>query len=114
MDVGSISQAPDLNEMHAEHSTPHGNENAGLAGDAAPSVRMRLLHVENSFGELRVSEYCLEAMLSLVLFVARSARPDQDELERPASEAGAACPANDALFPDSAAGYQAATDRCAD
>jgi hypothetical protein len=43
---------------------------------------MRLLHFENAFGVANNSEYCLDAMLSLVLLMARNARPDADRLAR--------------------------------
>ena len=45
-------------------------------------IRMRLLHFENAFGAAYNSEYCLDAMLSLVLLMARNARPNADRLTR--------------------------------
>ena len=72
-------------------------------GGAIPSARMRLLHFENTFGDVYASEYCLDAMLSLVLIVARSARADVDRLERLTGMAGLARPA-EAYTSASAAG----------
>ena len=67
---------------------------AGL-GCAIPNARMRLLHFENTFGDVYTSEYCLDAMLSLVLIVARSARSDADRLERLIGMTGVARPAEE-------------------
>ena len=54
---------------------------------------MRLLHFENTFGDTYASEYSLDAMLSLVLLMTRSSRPDADRLTRLTATASAPLPA---------------------
>jgi hypothetical protein len=78
----------------------HDDRQAGFThtarpGCTIPSARMRLLHFENTFGDVYASEYCLDAMISLVLIVARSARSDAGRLERLIGMAGLARPAEE-------------------
>jgi len=113
MGAGILSQAPVINGSQAKYSALHGNDKAGLVGSARargaiPHKRMRLLHFENTFGEAHTSEYCLDAMLSLVLLITRSARPDADRLARLSGAINDPCPAKDCPAPDHAAGRQAA------
>ena len=115
MGAGILSQVPVISESHAKLSAPHGNDNPGLAGSAhargaIPSIRMRLLHLENSCGEVYSSEYCLDAMLSLVVLITRSAKADADRLAR-LTGAIHLPPAGDGLVPDQAIGGQAAPVR---
>ena len=82
-------------ESFAAYLAPHGNDHAGLAqevrsGGTIPSKRMRLLHFENTFGDVYTSEYCHESMLSLVLLMTKNAKPDTDRLERLTATADAA------------------------
>jgi hypothetical protein len=116
MGAGILSQVPVINESHAKHFTLQDNNNAGLVGSARargviPHIRMCLLHFENTFGESHSSEYCLDAMLSLVLLIARSAKPDTDRLARLTGAMRDPCPAKDGLAPDHALGCQAASVR---
>ena len=95
MGVDITRQFAGANEPHTGRVVSHSGGRAGYiptvrAGCAIPNVRMRLLHFENAFGDAYASEYCLDAMLSLVLIVARSARPDADRLERLTGTADAA------------------------
>jgi len=98
MGTGPQPGFPHMSELYARHSAPHGNGHAGLtSGRRTGSVmrkrmRMRLLHFENAFGDAYASEYCLDAMISLVLTMARSARSDADRLERLAGTAAEAAP----------------------
>ena len=116
MGVGILSHVPVISESHAKHSAPHGKNNAGLAGSAyargtIPHIRMRLLHYENTFGEAHTSEYCLDAMLNLVLCITRSAKPDADRLARLTGATNAPCPTKDSLASDHAVACQAASVR---
>jgi hypothetical protein len=64
---------------------------------------MRLLHFENAFGDAYASEYCLDAMLSLVLLMSRHSKPDADRLERLTGTANTASPAAKGLAGEAAA-----------
>jgi len=116
MGVGILSQVPVISGSQAKLSAPHGNGNPSLAGSAhargaIPSIRMRLLHLENSFGEAHSSGYCLDAMLSLVVLITRSARADADRLARLTGAIRDPSLAKDGLVPDHAIGCQAASVR---
>jgi hypothetical protein len=102
MGADILQKFPGISGSHAAHSAPRDSDHAGLvrglrAGGAIPSDRMRLLHFENAFGDVYASEYCLDAMLSLVLLVMRSSRLDADRLARLTERPDAACPAEDCL-----------------
>ena len=99
MGTGTLPEFPHtLGGSSAKQSAPHGNGHVGLTPGtrtrgAIPGNRMRLLHYENAFGDVYASEYCLDAMISLTLFMAKSARPDTDRLARLTGAAAAAPPA---------------------
>ena len=87
MGNGTLPECPHSSGTHARnHGGGHGNTR--LRG-VIPNARMRLLHFENIFGDTYASDYCLDSMSSLVLIMARSARPDTGRLERLAGMADA-------------------------
>jgi len=88
MGNGVLSEFPHGNGTYARHHDK-GRVETRLRG-AIPNARMRLLHFENIFGDTYASDYCLAAMSSLVLIMARSANPDADRLDRLAGTAEAA------------------------
>ena len=111
MGAGILSQAPVNKRARAKYSASRGNGNVCLAGSACargaiPSIRMRLLHLENAFGEVCTSEYCLDAMSSLVLLITRSARLDADRVARLTGGIHDSGPAQEGLVPEPAAGCQ--------
>jgi len=82
-----IAAAPVIDAAYAKYSSPHGNKHAepvyGLRHKGVtPSARMRFLHFENTFGEAHTSEYCLDAMVSLVLIMTRNTRPNAARITR--------------------------------
>ena len=102
MGADILQQLPVIRGSHAAYSAAYGNDRPVSAcgfrtGGAIPSDRMRLLHFENTFGDVYASEYCLDAMLSLVLLVMRSTRLDADRLKRLTGMPDAACSADDGL-----------------
>ena len=102
MGADILQQFPVLSGSHEVHSIPHGGKHPGSVGGlraegAIPSERMRLLHFENTFGDVYASEYCLDAMISLVLLVMRSAKLDAARLARLTARPDAACPDNGLL-----------------
>ena len=100
MGVGILTQTPIADKAQEKYSAPHGIAPAGQARprSAIPNIRMRLLHFENTFGETYDSEYCLDAMLSLVLLMTRSSRPDADRLARLTGTQSAAASAERTLY----------------
>jgi len=116
MGIGILSevQSQSIGGIYGRHFATHGNGHTGLvhgarAGGMIPKARMRLLHFENTFGKTYDSEYCLDAMLSLVLIMARSARPDADRLARLiGATSAAAYPEKNNASPDSAAAVREA------
>ena len=103
MGADILQQFPVIRGLHTAYSAPLGNDCPGSARGlrargVIPSDRMRLLHFENAFGDVYASEYCLDAMLSLVLLVMRSTRLDADRLERLTAVSDAACPADDGFL----------------
>jgi len=110
-----LSEDHSIGGSHERDSAAHGNGDTGLvrgmrAEGANLKSRMRLLHFENAFGQAHASEYCLDAMLSLVLLMVRNARPDADRLARLTGAASAAYPAERGISPDSAAVGEAMAD----
>ncbi|MDR2696373.1 MAG: hypothetical protein LBC79_08360 [Deltaproteobacteria bacterium] len=102
MGADILQQLPLISGSRVAHSAPHDSGRPGAArgfraAGAIPSDRMRLLHFENAFGDVYASEYCLDAMLSLMLLVIRSARLDADRLARLTEMPDNACPAADCL-----------------
>lgn len=88
---------PAQNAGHTQRS------HAAHAGATRSDARMRFLHFENTFGATHASEYCMDAMLSLVLFMVRNARPDAARLARLTGAAGAAYPGTGDCPPGAAA-----------
>jgi len=88
MGNGALQEFPHSSGSYARHHGK-GRVETRLSG-AIPNARMRLLHFENIFGDTYASDYCLAAMSSLVLIMARSAGPDADRLDRLAGTADAA------------------------
>ena len=115
MGTGILPEFPNTDRAHTSHSAPHGNKQAGLVRDgikaqaAAPRGRMRILHFENTFGEVQSSEYCLDAMLSLVLLMARNSKPDANRLARLTGAARATHSLEDSFILVGAAIREAAT-----
>ena len=112
MGVGILPEIQSSCEDYEGHSVTHGNEHSGLvyemrAESTGPKVRLRLLHFENTFGVVHASEYCQDAMLSLVLLMVRNARPDADRLARLTGTASVPYPTENSFSPDSAAGREA-------
>ena len=104
MATGILSEFALISGLHAKHPAPHGNDpadlgHATLAGGAIPRIRMQLLHFENAFGDVCTSEYCLDAMLSLVLLMMRSSRHDAARVERLTEAANAPYPADCDMAP---------------
>ena len=99
MGIGTLPVFPHSNGTCGRRFVTRDDRQASICtacpGGAIPSARMRLLHFENTFGDVYASEYCLDAMTSLVLLVARSARSDADRLERLTGMAGATRPAEE-------------------
>jgi len=87
MGTGILSEFPDTSGSYATYPALHGDDpvqpvHAPHAGGGIPKIRMRILHFENTFGDVCTSEYCLDAMLSLVLLMTRSTRHNAARLER--------------------------------
>jgi len=98
MGVSILPEVQKSDGSYKEHFAAHGGRrtdfvHGGRAGGATSNARMRLLHFENTFGSTHVSEYCLDAMLNLVLIMARNARPNAERLARLTGTASAAYPA---------------------
>jgi hypothetical protein len=116
MDTDALPGFHVIDGSYAEDSAPYDNNHAALVSvrraRGAMSVRMQLLHFENIFGDVRVSEYCSDAMLSLVLLMARGAKHDADRLARLTGATDAAYPAaKDGFCPGAAAGRDVAAVR---
>jgi hypothetical protein len=105
MGIGILQEFPLIDGSHARHAVPHSNGHAGLSREtrargALPNPRMRLLHFENTFGDVRVSEYCLDAMVSLVLLMTRNTKADAAKLARLTETASAMHPAENGFSRD--------------
>jgi len=103
MGASILTQVPISSESQEKNSAPDSSDNAGPACQARakstiPSIRMRLLHFENTFGETYHSEYCLDAMLNLVLLMTRSSKPDADRLARLTGRQSATASAERTLY----------------
>ena len=112
MVASTLAQAPVSKRSRAEKTTSHGNGSVGLPGSAhargtIPSIRMRLLHLENALGAADRSEYSLDAMVSLVLLIARSASLKMDRMARHISGIHVPCPVQGGLVPAPATVRQA-------
>ena len=118
MAASTLAQAPVSKRSCAKKPTSHGNGSVGLPGSAhargtIPSIRMRLLHLENALGAADRSEYSLDAMVSLVLLIARSAGLKADRVARLISGKHDPCPTLEGFVPAPAVGRQAASVQCA-
>ena len=107
MGTGIPQKFSPIRRSYTGHDALHGNDRTDLEHEppakvAVSNARMRLLHFENAFGEAHASEYCLAAMLCLVLIMVRNSRPDATRLARLIATADAACPAKDKLCQDNA------------
>ena len=119
MSTGILSEFPVIDGSYAGHSAQHSKEHADFSRKTRASgvipntrnTRMQLLHFENAFGDVRVSEYCMDAMLSLVLLMGRNSRADADRLARLTGTANTAYPPEDSLVPDAEADCEAASVR---
>ena len=110
MGIGILSEVQNIGGPCGRDSAAQGNDptrtdrfHGMRAQGSAAQARMRLLHFENAFGEAHASEYCLDAMLSLVVLMVRNARPDADKLARLTGAASAAYPAERGVSPGGAA-----------
>ena len=116
MSTGILPEFSVIGGSYAGHSAQPSKEHTDFsrktrASGVIPNARMQLLHFENAFGDVSASEYCLDAMLSLVLLMGRNSRPDADRLARLTGTANIACPPRDNLTPDAEAGCKAASIR---
>jgi hypothetical protein len=87
MDTSIVPDFPAIDTVAEWHCAPqddtHLKHNGKIhARSGIPKSRMRLLHFVNVFGGYDGSEYCRDAMLSLVLLMAKSSNPDADRLAR--------------------------------
>ena len=113
MYTGTMPEFPVSVGSYARPSAQQDNDHTDLVRgkrtEGTMSARMRFLHFENTFGEAHASEYCLDAMLSLVLLMMRNSKLDADRMARLAGLESAAHLGEDGLaLDDGASGHEVA------